>query len=93
MASNDHNDFTIDKQEYQSVFKVFDKDNTGELHLGQFTAVVRKGGALTRNDVSDAELESVPSGRQECGRPYQLRRAGRVGVGRRPCRGEARRRG
>lgn len=27
------NGFTIDKQEYQSVFKVFDKDNSGELTI------------------------------------------------------------
>ena len=30
MASND---FTIDKVEYQSVFKVFDKDNKGQIHI------------------------------------------------------------
>lgn len=30
MASND---FTIDKVEYQSVFKVFDKENKGEIHI------------------------------------------------------------
>jgi Ca2+-binding EF-hand superfamily protein len=27
------NDFNLDKQEYQSVFKVFDKDNTGEISI------------------------------------------------------------
>jgi len=32
MASND---FTIDKVEYQSVFKVFDRDNKGEIHIDQ----------------------------------------------------------
>lgn len=31
MASN--NEFIADKQEYQSVFKVFDKDNTGEITI------------------------------------------------------------
>lgn len=30
MASND---FTIDKVEYQSVFKVFDKENKGQIHI------------------------------------------------------------
>jgi len=32
MASND---FTIDKVEYQSVFKVFDRENKGEIHIDQ----------------------------------------------------------
>lgn len=32
MASND---FTIDKVEYQSVFKVFDKENKGEINIDQ----------------------------------------------------------
>jgi hypothetical protein len=26
-------DFNIDKQEYQSVFKVFDKNNSGEINI------------------------------------------------------------
>lgn len=30
MASND---FNLDKQEYQSVFKVFDKNNSGEINI------------------------------------------------------------
>ena len=32
MASND---FTIDKVEYQSVFKVFDRDSTGKIQIEQ----------------------------------------------------------
>ena len=32
MASND---FTIDKVEYQSVFKVFDRENKGTIHIEQ----------------------------------------------------------
>ncbi len=32
MASND---FTIDKVEYQSVFKVFDRENTGKIQIDQ----------------------------------------------------------
>lgn len=40
MASNDHHDFTIDKQEYQSVFKVFDKDNTGQIHVNQVNSYI-----------------------------------------------------
>ena len=39
MASND---FTIDKQEYQSVFKVFDKDNTGEITIQQVNYYINK---------------------------------------------------
>jgi len=39
MASND---FTIDKQEYQSVFKVFDKDNTGEINIQQVNHYITK---------------------------------------------------
>ena len=37
MASND---FNIDKQEYQSVFKVFDKDNTGQIHVNQVNSYI-----------------------------------------------------
>lgn len=36
------NGFTIDKQEYQSVFKVFDKDNTGELTIQQVNNFIQK---------------------------------------------------
>ena len=36
------NGFTIDKQEYQSVFKVFDKDNTGELTIQQVNSFIAK---------------------------------------------------
>lgn len=32
MASNE---FTIDKVEYQSVFKVFDRENKGSIHIEQ----------------------------------------------------------
>ena len=36
MASNEKQpEFSIDKQEYQSVFKVFDKDNSGQIHVEQ----------------------------------------------------------
>lgn len=36
------NSFTIDKQEYQSVFKVFDKENTGELTIQQVNSFIAK---------------------------------------------------
>lgn len=39
MASGDIN---LDKQEYQSVFKVFDKDNTGEINIGQVYELINK---------------------------------------------------
>lgn len=40
--STNHNDFNLDKQEYQSVFKVFDKDNTGEINIGQVYELINK---------------------------------------------------
>ena len=33
MMETNGNEFTIDKLEYQSVFKVFDKDNTGKIDI------------------------------------------------------------
>ncbi len=36
------NDFNLDKQEYQSVFKVFDKDNTGEINILQVYDLINK---------------------------------------------------
>ena len=36
------NDFNLDKQEYQSVFKVFDKDNTGEINISQVYELINK---------------------------------------------------
>ena len=33
MEGSGFDDFNIDKQEYQSVFKVFDKNNTGEIGI------------------------------------------------------------
>jgi hypothetical protein len=35
-------DFNLDKQEYQSVFKVFDKDNTGEINIHQVYELINK---------------------------------------------------
>ena len=39
MASND---FNLDKSEYHSVFKVFDKDNSGEINIGQVYELINK---------------------------------------------------
>ena len=39
MASNN---FSIDKQEYQSVFKVFDKDNSGKIHVASVNSYIQK---------------------------------------------------
>ena len=36
------NEFNLDKQEYQSVFKVFDKDNTGQIHINQVYDLIGK---------------------------------------------------
>lgn len=35
-------DFNIDKQEYQSVFKVFDKNNQGEINIAQVYELINK---------------------------------------------------
>lgn len=44
------------RQDPASVFQQFDKDNSGELDQEEFFAAVRKGGGLTKRDVSDREL-------------------------------------
>lgn len=36
------NDFNLDRQEYQSVFKVFDKDNSGEITITQVYELINK---------------------------------------------------
>ncbi len=41
-GSSSFDDFNIDKQEYQSVFKVFDKNNTGEISIGQVFELINK---------------------------------------------------
>ena len=41
-SSSAFDDFNIDKQEYQSVFKVFDKNNSGEINIGQVFDLITK---------------------------------------------------
>ena len=41
-SSSAFDDFNIDKQEYQSVFKVFDKNNTGEINITQVFDLINK---------------------------------------------------
>ena len=41
-SSSAFDDFNIDKQEYQSVFKVFDKNNTGEINITQVFELINK---------------------------------------------------
>ena len=36
------NEFNVDKSEYQSVFKVFDKENTGEISIQQVFELIGK---------------------------------------------------
>lgn len=36
------NDFNLDKSEYHSVFKVFDKDNSGEINIAQVYELINK---------------------------------------------------
>lgn len=43
-------------QDPSSLFRQFDKDHSGELDQEEFFAAVRKGGRLTKRDVSDGEL-------------------------------------
>lgn len=46
-----HGEFNLDSQEYQQVFKVFDKDNTGEITIQQVYDLINKfeEGATTAN--------------------------------------------
>jgi len=46
-------------QDPAGLFRQFDKDNSGQLDLEEFTTAVRKGGALSRKDVSDVELRKL----------------------------------
>ena len=62
MASNDHHDFTIDKQEYQSVFKVFDKDNTGQIHVNQVNSYIQK---FEQIQINGSELEKTKTGQMQ----------------------------
>ena len=42
MEGGGFDDFNIDKQEYQSVFKVFDKNNSGEITIQQVYELINK---------------------------------------------------
>lgn len=48
IGSSSFDDFNIDKQEYQSVFKVFDKTNTGEISIGQVFELINKFDQATK---------------------------------------------
>lgn len=41
-GSSSFDDFNIDKHEYQLVFKVFDKKNSGEIGIGQVFELINK---------------------------------------------------
>jgi Ca2+-binding EF-hand superfamily protein len=41
-GGNFDDNFNIDRQEYQSVFKVFDKANTGEINISQVYELINK---------------------------------------------------
>lgn len=41
-ANDSFDDFNIDQQEYQSVFKVFDKTNAGEINISQVYELINK---------------------------------------------------
>ena len=58
-----NNDFNLDKQEYQSVFKVFDRDNTGEINIGQVYELINKFDDAQKNaDGSGAADVSMNGG-------------------------------
>jgi Ca2+-binding EF-hand superfamily protein len=59
------NGFTIDKQEYQSVFKVFDKDNTGELTIQQVNSFIAKFEQIqTQSDLPSSIHNKLPGAKQ-----------------------------
>ena len=45
-------DFNIDQQEYQSVFKVFDKSNTGEINIQQVYDLINKFDSAQKPEMS-----------------------------------------
>jgi Ca2+-binding EF-hand superfamily protein len=57
------NGFTIDKQEYQSVFKVFDRENTGELTIAQVSNFIGKFEQIQVGSDSLPKANSSPSRR------------------------------
>ena len=44
------------RQDPASLFQQFDKNNSGELDQEEFFSAVRKGGGMTKRDISDGEL-------------------------------------
>ena len=46
-------------QDPTALFRHYDRDNSGELDMAEFTQAVRKGGMLTKNDITDGELRQL----------------------------------
>ena len=46
-------------QDPTALFRHYDRDNSGELDMAEFTQAVRKGGKLTKNDITDGELRQL----------------------------------
>ena len=51
--------YTQNGQDPHALFKSFDRDNSGELEMKEFIAAVRKGGAMSKQDISDADLKQI----------------------------------
>ena len=62
-GSSSFDDFNIDKQEYQSVFKVFDKTGTGEIKITQVYELINKFEEATKmGDGASAGQGQMPGG-------------------------------
>ncbi len=61
-GSSSFDDFNIDKQEYQSVFKVFDKTGTGEIKITQVYELINKFEEATK--IGDGAGQGQMSGGQ-----------------------------
>lgn len=53
--------FTIDKQEYQSVFRVIDKDNSGQITVDQVNTCLHKIDTMHRTELDRLEQERKDS--------------------------------
>jgi Ca2+-binding EF-hand superfamily protein len=50
------NDFNVDKSEYHSVFKVFDKDNNGQINITTVFELINQ-----LDDLGNKQSEEAPS--------------------------------
>ena len=50
---------TVIAKVVEDIWGTYDKDNSGELEMKEFIAAVRKGGAMSKQDISDADLKQI----------------------------------